>query len=172
LTVKTLQQRARRRQLQTVKGHDGLVRLRFSSGDANGLATLRSTDRLIVGQLTNPDNFGALERTTTLLREQLELAARLSEELVEERQRRRAAESTTADLQRQLAELEQDLSIAISGLASEGESTVRTAQEPYELAEMEERAKDWRRRSGRKSRSALGKLRRNMRRLLNPLAIR
>jgi len=88
-----------------------------------------------------------LERVTTLLREQVELTARLSAELVEERQRRSGAEGTAADLRRQLAELERNLRAAragagaTSGLASEDDSVVRTAQETRELAEVRNRAK-------------------------------
>lgn len=54
----------------------------------------------------------ALERVMTLLREQMELTSRMSVELVEERQRRGAAEGNMAGLQRQLAELERDLQTA------------------------------------------------------------
>lgn len=159
LTVEALRQRAKRRQLRTVKGNDGLVRLRLSPSDIDRLATMRPTgqpverptsqlvERPVADQSVNPGNIGVLERVTTLLREQVELTARLSAELVEERQRRGAAEGNAADLRRQLAELERNLRAAragtgaTSGLASEGDSAVRTAQETRELAEVPNRAK-------------------------------
>lgn len=175
LTVETLRQRAKRRQVRTVKGNDGLVGLRFPSRDVDWLETMRPISQTVrssvADQLVNSDDAAALERTTTLLQVQAELIARLSEELIKERQRRGTAESTTADLQGQLAQLERNLCADMSDLASEDDGTVKTVQETHELAKMEDQAKDWRKRSRKKPKIARRWLRRSMRMLLRPLAV-
>lgn len=175
LTVEILRQKAKRRQARIVKGNDGMVGPRFPSRNAGWLETMRTTSQTVrssvADQLVNSDGAAVLERTTTLLQVQVELIARLSEELVEERQRREVAESTKADLQGQLAELEQNLCADMPDLASEDDGMVRTVQEAHELAKMEDQAKDWRRRSRKKPGSARRWLRRSMRRLLTPLAV-
>ena len=170
LTVETLRQRAERRPFRTVKGNDGLVGLHRSSRDITRLAAMRSTSqpvqRAVADQVASPGNVAILERTAALLREQVKLIARLSEELAEERRRRNALESVTADLQGQLAELERNLCAATSGLGCRDDGTAGTAQETRALAEMEDQAREWRKRSRSRPRSARRWLRRSMRRLL------
>lgn len=169
LAVEALRQRAERRQFRTVKG-EGLAGLHRSSGTADQLAPMRSTvrsaQRAVADQLANSDNAAVLERTMALLREQVKLIARLSDELAEERRRRGAAEGVAADLQRQLAELERSLCAAASGLTSEDDNTVRAAHEMRALAKMEDQAKEWRKRSRKRPRSARRWLRKVVGRLL------
>lgn len=172
--VETLRQRTER-QCRTMKENDALVGLRLLSKNVDWLEALQPANQAvqssIADQLVNSGDFAALERTTTLLREQVELMAQLSKELVKERQQRRTAESTTADLQRQLAELEQNLCVAMSGSASEDDGTARTVQETHRLVEMEEKAKDWRRRSRKKPRNARRLLRKGVKKFLGLLVI-
>lgn len=175
LTAETLRRKAKQQQVRTVKGNDGTVGSRFPSRGVGQLEPMRPTSQTvrssIADQLANPNGVALLERTTTLLQIQVELIARLSEELVEERERRKAAESTKADLQGQLAELERNLCADMSDLALEDDCTVKTAQETHESAQMEDQARDWRRRSRKKPKSARRWLKRSMRKLLTPLAV-
>lgn len=174
LTVGDLRQRAKQQQFRTVKGNEGLVGLRLPSGDVDLLRTMRPGSQTVrsssADRLASSGDVAVLERTTTLLRKQAELIAQLSEELVKECQRREAAEDAKADLQRQLAELERNLCAAMSDSPSEDDGTVRTVRGTRELAEMEDQAKDWRRRSRKKPKSARRWLRRSVRRLLTSLA--
>lgn len=167
LTVETLRQRAERRQFRTVKG-DGLAGHR-PSGTINRPAAVRPArppvQQAVADPVASPGGAVVLQRTTVLLREQVELIARLSEELVEEHQRRRAAESAAASLQSQLAELEQTLCAAAPGLASRNDGAAGMTQETRALAEMEDQARDWRRRSRKRPGSARRWLKRSMRRL-------
>ena len=175
LTVETLRQRAKRRQLRTVKGKDDRVAPRPLSRDVDQLAIMRPTSRTVrssvAGQFVQSSDAAVLEHTTAILREQAELIAWLSEELVEERRRRGMAESTMTDLQGQLAELERNLSADAADLAAEGSRSIGMFHEMPELAEMEDQAKDWRKRSRRRPRSARRWLRRSMKRLLTLWAV-
>ncbi len=169
LTAETLGQTARR-QVRPVKASDGLVGLHLPSGGAGRLEAMGPTSQTVrssaADQLAASDSAAVLERTTTLLQAQVELIARLSEELAEERQRREAAESAKAALQKQLAELERSLRAGMSGLTPECAGAGQAVQESHKLANMEDQARDWIRRSRKKPRNARRWLRRNIRRLL------